>query len=343
MGHKVRSQIRRWRPELLIVVLLLVLTAILHELGIRRTSLLSMYVWPVVLAGYYFGRSRALVAALVAAVLVGTFAFVVPGAFTSPRIGASQVWLDIGIWGALLVATAAMIGHLYEVKRCAFEELHGAYNGVLELLSKFIDTADNYTEAHSVRVARYAMEIARRLALPSADREDIRVAALLHDVGKLEVKSGLLRKAGALTSPERREMRRHPANGAWLLGRMGGMLHNAIPLVLYHHERMDGRGYYRLRGDEIPLGARILAVADAFDAMTTSRAYRAAMPRQRACQILEDESGKQFDAEVVRVFLQALRDPTCDLDEVHTQGAALASVAAITPPDPDRDVGQAAI
>ncbi len=301
----------------MIVVLLAAVTIALHQLGVRCPSVLSVYFWPVVLAGYYYGKWRAVATALLAVAVVCWFAILVPGAFAPGSADFGYRWIDIAIWSMLLLLTATVIGHLYEVKQQAYGELRRAYNGVLQLLSKFIDTADRYTEAHSVRVSRYATEIARRLGLAEADVEDIRVAGLLHDVGKLEVSAELLHKVGTLTRDEWEEIRRHPANGAWLIGRVGGMLRNAIPLILYHHERFDGRGYYQLRGEEIPLGARVIAGADAFDAMTTDRSYRRAMTAKQALGVIGGEADGHFDPEVVRVFLQAMRDPLSRLGEVH--------------------------
>lgn len=319
-------------PELGVVLPLLVVTALLAARPPAHVLVLQLYVLPVVIAGYHFGRTRAMVAALTAVTLVSALETLDPGSVFSPALPGTERWLSVGLWGATLLVIGGAVGHLYEARQRAYDELQGAYHGVLEIFSKFIDTADQYTEAHSARVSGYATAVARRLELPEQDVEDIRVAALLHDVGKLDIGGEVLRKAGALTDDEWREVRRHPALGAQLVGRAGGLLRGAVPLILYHHERVDGSGYYGLRETEIPLGARIIAVCDAFDAMTTTRAYRAARTSTEALATLQRDAGRHFDAGVVGAFVTAL-EQEADLralrDGAAPQGAATAPLRAI--------------
>ena len=292
--------------ELLVVALMIAATIGLHQAGYRRSILLGYFLWPVVLAAYYHGVRRAFAAATASVLLVTWFAAAVPTAFTAESTPTPARWVDIAVWAVLLFLTAALVGRLHETRRRAFEELGETYAGVLELLAKFIDMADRYTEAHSARVARYARALAERLGLPPEQVSTIHTAALLHDVGKLDLDPRLLRKAGRLEPFEWRQVRRHPAAGAWIVGRVGGRLAPAIPA---HHERFDGSGYYGLRGEEIPLGARVLAVADAFDAMTTTRAYRPALPVATALERLRAQRGQQLDPRIVDEFVQQARDP----------------------------------
>jgi diguanylate cyclase (GGDEF)-like protein/putative nucleotidyltransferase with HDIG domain len=173
------------------------------------------------------------------------------------------------------------------------------------LLAETLDMRDVGTARHSQTVGRYAEEIARALGVPDAHVERIRAAGVLHDIGKLGVADAVLKKPGALTDEEWAEMRRHPELGARILDHAN--LRDISAWVLAHHERIDGRGYpHGLAGDLIPLEARILAVADAYEAMTADRAYRAALGHDAAQQELRDGAGTQFDPQVVEAFLEVL-------------------------------------
>ncbi len=163
---------------------------------------------------------------------------------------------------------------------------------------------------HGARVAAHADAIARCLGWREARLEELQIACVVHDVGKLSVPVEILRKPGRLTEEEFAEVRRHPTAGAQMLETLP-QLRAVIPSVLHHHERWDGDGYpHGRRGDEIPLEARILAVADAFDAMTSPRAYRPALTTDDALAEVERCAGSQFDPAIARTFLDAWRDET---------------------------------
>ena len=174
--------------------------------------------------------------------------------------------------------------------------------GTLQAMSRAIDARDPYTRGHSERVARLSFELAEILGLEETACQEIYVAGILHDVGKIGVPDRVLLKAGALSDEEFDIIKQHPEIGYRIVEQLG-KLHFTLPGVLYHHERWDGRGYPQgLAGDDIPLMARIIAVADSFDAMTSSRPYRNAMPLAQACEIIQEGSGKQWDAMIVRCF-----------------------------------------
>ena len=304
------------RPELLIVFSLFAVIGSLDQIGIRQTTFLNGFYLPVVLAAYFFGQTRAVITSTASVLLVIWFALSIPGSFEINATSALDKWLGITLWGSLLTLIAAAMGHLYDVKSEAFHELQRAYKGIVEIMSKFIDTADKYTQAHSVRVSLYASAIGRRMGLGDREVEDIRVAALLHDIGKIDVSLDVLKKVGGLKPEEWRQIRQHTSHGALMVDRMGGLLRTAVPLIMHHHERMDGTGYHGLEGEDIPLGARIITVADSFDAMTTDRPYRRALDKQIACGILQEGAGTQFDEDVVVAFLTALNDPAEGLHNV---------------------------
>ena len=178
--------------------------------------------------------------------------------------------------------------------------------GTVRSLVNTIDTKDRYTWGHSDRVAQLAQAIAREYGLIESECEKIYLAGLLHDIGKIGVRDEVLQKTGGLTQEEFEEIKTHPLFGFEILKHLSQLKH-VLPGVLYHHESWDGTGYpHQLEAYEIPLAARILAVADAFDAMTSDRPYRRGMPFERAEQILRDGRGKQWDEEVVDAFFRIL-------------------------------------
>jgi putative nucleotidyltransferase with HDIG domain len=303
------------RPEYVIVFLLIAILGLLSTVGGDQRFFLNLYFLPVVVAGYTLGVRGGTMAAVASVVFVLLFFVVRPSELVpqSPPLGTATVgeirawWADIALWSGFLILAGGAIGKLHERSQRALDELRQAYSGVLEILVKFIDTADRYTEAHSVRVSILSTEIARELSLSEQEIEDIRVAALLHDVGKLDVSIDVIRKAGQLDDCEWEQLKRHPEHGASLVQRMGGMLSNAVPIILFHHEQYDGNGYYGRSGDQIPLGARIIAVADAFDAMTTDRPYQKARQTWEALEIVGKGKGGHFDPQVVDAFATVMR------------------------------------
>ncbi|MGB9905160.1 MAG: HD-GYP domain-containing protein, partial [Desulfotomaculales bacterium] len=176
-------------------------------------------------------------------------------------------------------------------------------NAAARLLARTVELHDPYTKKHSLGVTRYSLAIAAKLGLTQNFCRVLRDAALLHDIGKVAVPEKILLKEGPLTQEEYGLVKRHPVIGAAVLGEQEGYA-QAASFVLHHHERWDGRGYpHGLAGEEIPLGARIIAVADAFEAMTSHRSYRRALSRDEAVRELVGNSGTQFDPAVVKAFL----------------------------------------
>jgi putative nucleotidyltransferase with HDIG domain len=198
--------------------------------------------------------------------------------------------------------TEQLVERNEEVRRL-YRELEGSYESTLQALVTALDFRDNETQGHSTRVVEYAELVARRMGVGGPELTWIRRGAILHDVGKIGVPDAILKKPGKLDPEEVNEMRKHPEMGYRMLERIA-FLRPALDIVLYHQERWDGSGYpYRLRGEQIPLGARIFAVVDTFDAMTSDRPYRAALPIQDAREEVRRFSGIQFDPRVADVFL----------------------------------------
>ena len=172
-------------------------------------------------------------------------------------------------------------------------------------LAGAIDAKDPYTKGHSTSVSRYSEALARAINLPESEIEQISLGALLHDVGKIGIPENVLRKTSNLSDDEWKIMKQHPVIGAEKVLRPNPVLRELIPIVKYHHERIDGKGYPDgLKGDEIPLAARIVAIADTFHALVSDRPYRKGMPLDKACEILMSGAGIQWDEDLVRKFIQ---------------------------------------
>jgi putative nucleotidyltransferase with HDIG domain len=198
----------------------------------------------------------------------------------------------------------------------AEDQTQAAYTGSIRALATALDARDPYTAGHSERVSVLSVAIARTLTLPADEIEVIRLGALLHDIGKIGVPDEVLMKPGALTDAEFDIIKQHPVAGARIL-RSVPFLVAHIPIVELHHERPDGRGYpHGLRGDEIPMPARIVHVADAYDAITSKRAYRGARPSGDALREIWRFAGTEFHAEIVAALATALPGVTSDSGEL---------------------------
>jgi putative nucleotidyltransferase with HDIG domain len=183
--------------------------------------------------------------------------------------------------------------------RQAADQNHELFLGSIRMLAAAIDEKDPYTRGHSGRVAKYSILIAQQLGLGAEELEKIRISALLHDVGKIGVDDRVLKKPGALTPEEFSLMKQHPLKGANIM-RPVAQLKEMLPGIELHHEHVDGGGYpHGIQGDEIPLMARIIAVADTLDAMTTNRPYQTAMDLEFAMNRIVELANTKFDAAVV--------------------------------------------
>lgn len=184
-----------------------------------------------------------------------------------------------------------------------YQDMQDLFMGVLHALTRSIDAKDAYTRGHSQRVAELSRELARRVGISDEQCERVYLSGLLHDIGKIGVPEAVLTKPGRLTDAEFDAIKKHPAIGAQILGNIK-QLQDIIPGVLYHHERWDGRGYpYNLAGENIPLLGRIICVADSFDAMSSTRTYRPALPLETVLGEIRRCAGSQFDPELAKVFV----------------------------------------
>lgn len=203
-----------------------------------------------------------------------------------------------------------------------YQRIANAYQMTLEALATALDTRDSETMGHSLRVAAYTVHMAEQMGIEGPMMTDIYRGALLHDFGKIGVPDAILRKPGKLTPEEWVEMRKHPEIGYRILHGIN-FLESSRQIVLSHQERFDGTGYPRnLKGEEIPLGARIFCVADTLDAMTSDRVYRKALPYETARAEIEKYSGTQFDPEVVKIFLKIPKEDWLRIQQRVLEGVA---------------------
>jgi hypothetical protein len=302
----------RWRNRpaaaFLVVAALLSATGLVVAAGGPPTPFTHLFYLAVIGAAVVGGPRTGLAAGAVAGVLTEPV----------PRLLLGESG-DVD-WGWLVRAGALMLvgwvcGSLTRSLMRRVDELETLNRETIFAFVRAIDARDPYTARHSEKVAAYAVELAQELKLAPAACERIHLAGLLHDVGKLALERSILQKPGPLSDDEMRQVREHPGLSAHIIGGVARFA-SFLPGTRHHHERYDGRGYPdQLAGTEIPLDARVLAVADAFDAMTSDRSYRAALTHDEAIERLEAGAGSQFDPVCVEAFV-TLRRGAVSVDAV---------------------------
>ncbi len=303
------SRKRSWVAELLVVdkeliimFLLVAITAVIFFFVYNQRAFLNFFYLPVLLGAYFFGRRYATLSAILTVLIVFIATYWLPGMFSFAGDDGFNKWLDIGTWGAFLLVIAYTMGLLYEKRQQALKETQETYHGIVEMLALIVDSVDQDTQSHSSRVSRVSRIIAEEMGFPKRDVEDLGISALLHDLGKIGVSRSVLEKVGALTEEERKDIRRHAMDAKTLMMPLGGKVTALLPAIIYHHERYDGTGYNKLKGEDIPLGARIIALADVYDALLADRPYRKALTPLAAKAEIRGNSGTHFDPTVVDAF-----------------------------------------
>jgi hypothetical protein len=243
----------------------------------------------------------------------------------------AALWSVVGPFAPLLVLIPLFVARWAVAQ---FAEQRRAYEATVGALCQAVETKDFYTRGHSDRVSRGSVMIAREIGMRGDRVEALRYAGMLHDVGKLGVPTKVLQKTGKLTEEEYAAIQLHPMRGLDIVREIG-FLDEALAGIMHHHERIDGRGYpMGLAGDEIPEFARVLAVADAFDSMTSTRSYRGARPTDEAIAELRKWSGTQFDPAFVDAFVAAIKCDGWQRPVPSVPGADELAVAARDHDDP---------
>ncbi len=302
--------------ELWLVFTIFVVSLITNYVFSSQRLVLSFYTLPTIFSAYYFGRRHATMTAVFTSLVM----FLV--VYSSPQLLQTRAvvtrfdrWFDLATWSGFLIITAYAMGTLYERQETHIRELRETYQGVLLILQHFI-SKDKYTQNHSYRVSIYAVKIAARLGLDSARIEDVRAAALLHDIGKLDISREILYKAARLTEEEFEEMKSHVDRGIDILRPVGGSLRRILPIILAHHDKYDGSGYHPTQGDDIPLESRIITVADVFDSLTADRPYRKGVSPLEAKENILNMAGTSFDPIVVNAFEAAFDKGDMEMPEI---------------------------
>jgi len=314
------SRIMEVNKELLLIFSIIAFAAVINFFVAGERLVLTFYNLPTLFAAYYFGRTRAVQTALASVLIVSWLNIMNPVALAAGQALSFRHligWSDVAIWGGFLLVTAYAMGTLYEVKEQGMSELRETYFGVLQILCQVISN-DKYTQNHSFRVSVYAARMAAEMGMPDEQIEDVRAAALLHDIGKLEVSRNILYKSARLSEDEIVEVQAHLPRGVEALRpvAVGGTLRRVLPIILAHHDKFDGSGYHPTQGEDIPIEARIISVADVYDALVSDRPYRKAMSPFEARDIILKGAGTDFDPKCVAAFESAFRGGRMEVPEV---------------------------
>jgi putative nucleotidyltransferase with HDIG domain len=288
------------KPDLIVVLDILVITFVVTVSGTLNSPFLYLYYLVILEAAHRLNTRQALAAAMAMAAIV---VILWMRANHAELLGDIEVRLGAFTGGGFFLAL--FFGMLVQEGKAA-RTLAGAYDTTLEGWSRALDLRDKATEGHTQRVTELTLSLARAVGVPEAGLVHIRRGALLHDIGKMGIPDGILHKPGPLTEEESEIMHRHPSYAYELLSPIA-YLRPALDIPYCHHEKWDGSGYPRgLRGEEIPLAARIFAIADVWDALRWDRPYRPSWTIEKTKEYMREQAGVHFDPHIVDVFLRMI-------------------------------------
>jgi putative nucleotidyltransferase with HDIG domain len=287
-----------------ILVILILVTAFAGTYFVEeKFVVLNFYYLPVLVASYFLGRRMGILISVFSILSVLFFVFIFPGGF----LGDQKLWSGFALlsaWSGFLILASIAVGTLYEQNERRLTDVKNAYIGILEILSKYLESSDRYTRGHSIRVSELAMEIAIAMELPRLDVENIRVAGLLHDLGKIEISGEILRRAADLGVEQGSFSDSPSVRGTRLLASVGSVLKEVVPIVVAHQKYFMSafETDEEKEVEKIPMPVRIIAVADAYDTLMSDRPYRKAMAPSEALEEIVAKAGKQFDPGAVEAF-----------------------------------------
>jgi len=298
----------RGKFEIMLIVVTLGMTYLLYQMGGYKMVALNLFFLPIVLSGYYLGRASAGILALFCTLAV-TVATTLDSSGFAAYTNPVMVGLALTVWAAVLGLTAILVGTLCDERSAKVDELHEAYVGVVEVLSKYLQSGHPTIKARSVRIAEMCQLTAEEMRLSRKQIDDIRVGALLHDLGNVEITTKLISKAVDTLEADPTRSDKHTFLGMDLVHSLGGVLHGAVPLLMsqYDHAR-DGLAMEdEVDSGEIPLGARIIRAVRAFEALTIGDLGEAKSSSARALLELRKASPGEFDDEVLNAIERMAR------------------------------------
>lgn len=284
--------------EVMLIIVSIALTSLVYQMDGYKMVILNLFYLPVVLAGFFLGRYRAGVLALfcvIAASLVSALQLTGFAAFAEPI----TVALSVIVWGAVLCLTALLVGTLSDERLEQSEELHDAYVGVVEVLSKYLQGANPQLKARTIRVAEVSQQVALEMKLPAKQVDDIRVAALMHDLGKIEITTKLITKAVDTLEASPDKLGPYSFQGTDLVHSLGSVLRGAIPILLNQDSALPATLDENTSPTEIPLGAKIIRAVREFDSLTENRVGGKKMSPAEALRELRRDRAADHDPAVL--------------------------------------------
>lgn len=292
--------------ELITIFSLVSVTGIVFFFVSNQWAFLNFFYLPVLIGAYFFGKRYATHSALFSIILISVIAYYYPSTFVTDYNAPLSRWLDIATWGGFLVITGYFMGLLYEKKEKANKEIKKTYQGIIEMMSLIIDSADKAAQSHSYRVSVISGMIARELGLTEVWVENIRIGSLLHDLGRLGVSSEVLKRIDTMTSKGESRTGIRTSHGTDALEPVCEKILDVLPSILYNREKFDGSGEFHMSGDEIPLGARIITVADAYDSLISDTSSGKNLSPSDVQKRLMEHSQTDFDPGVLKALSSIL-------------------------------------
>jgi putative nucleotidyltransferase with HDIG domain len=293
--------------EHVVVAAILVATVLIGAVVPQKTALLNFFYLPIIISGYFLGYRKAVLQAVLSILYISVCFVYSPEAFGTGQPNIS-LYSNVAAWAGFLILSGAIVGRLADRLNVEVAQRRRAYTAAINALSMALDYRDQSTSGHSRRVADLTTGMARYIGIREVDLLQIEQGALLHDIGKLKIPETILWKPAALNAEEWSVMRRHTEYGYEFVRNLD-FLQDAAEIVRCHHEKFDGSGYPRgLQGEEIPIGARLFAIVDAYDALVFDRPYHKAVSFEAAINEIRRCAGSHFDPTLVEPALQFLAE-----------------------------------